>query len=97
MKIKEGMVRGVRGYGTGYVKGEEKIKIEFEASAGVKEEYEEIIIEGEPPVHWKNLRGTPGDQATAAVILNLIPKILGEEPGLKLVTELPSPSFSLGV
>jgi len=64
MIIEEGRVRGVRGYGAGYVDDVERIRIEFEAVAGIQE-YEEIIVEGEEySVTWRS-DGTPGDLGTA--------------------------------
>ena len=68
--IGDGKVRGVKGYGVGYVGDDEKIRVEFEASA-LAEEYEEIVIEGEEcSVAWRS-SGTPGDLGTASVILSI--------------------------
>ena len=90
-RIRPGSVRGVEGYGAGYVGDHELIKITFTACAGVKEEYEEIVVEGEPEVRWRS-SGTHGDQATAAIIVNIIPRVLEAEPGITLVTRLRPPS-----
>ena len=74
MIIEEGRVRGVRGYGAGYVDDVERIRVEFEAVAGIQE-YEEIIVEGEEySVTWRS-DGTPGDLGTASVILSLTERV----------------------
>ena len=74
MIIERGRVRGVKGYGAGYVNGVERIRIEFEAVAGAQE-YEEIIIEGEEySIAWRS-SGTPGDLGTASAILSLAERV----------------------
>lgn len=95
IKIDAGRVRGVRGYGAG-VKNDKKIlKMDFTAAVGVEEEFEEIIIEGFPRIVWRSLGGTPGDLATAAVVLNYVPIVLGAEPGVATVNKLRRPPYSM--
>ncbi len=68
--VDKGRVAGIKGYGIGYYKGREIIRIELYASLGA-EEYEEIIVKGdEYEVRWKS-NGTPGDKGTVAVLLNI--------------------------
>lgn len=95
VKVDGGKVRGVYGYGSGYLEGREVIRVEFTAAAGVEEEYEEIVVKGEPGVRWRNVGGTPGDAATAAVVLNLVPAVLEAGPGLTLVTRIRPPACQL--
>ncbi len=92
-EIMPGRVSGVHGYGIGYAGGKELIRVELLAEAG-REEFEEVIIEGEPPVKWRST-GISGDTATAAVIINLIPKVLEARPGLLRITDIPLPSAFL--
>lgn len=74
MIIGRGRVKGVKGYGAGYVNGVERIRVEFEAVAGAQE-YEEIVIEGEEySIAWRS-SGTPGDLGTASVILSLAERV----------------------
>ncbi|MCX8193592.1 MAG: dihydrodipicolinate reductase [Nitrososphaeria archaeon] len=93
IKVELGRVRGVRGYGLGLKDGKEVIKIEFIAALGVDEEFEEIVIEGIPKIVWRNSYGTPGDQATVAMVLNYVPIVIESEPGLKIITQLRPPSY----
>ncbi|MEM3425812.1 MAG: dihydrodipicolinate reductase [Thermoproteota archaeon] len=92
-EIMPGRVAGVHGYGIGYVGEKELIRVELLAEAG-REEFEEVIIEGEPCVKWRS-SGIAGDTATAAVIINLIPKVLEARPGLLRITDIPLPSAFL--
>jgi 4-hydroxy-tetrahydrodipicolinate reductase len=74
MIIERGRVRGIRGYGAGYVDDVERIRIEFEGVAGAQE-YEEMILEGEDySIAWRS-SGTPGDLGTASIILSLAERI----------------------
>ncbi|MEM1584111.1 MAG: dihydrodipicolinate reductase [Nitrososphaerota archaeon] len=95
IKIDAGRVRGVRGYGAGIKNDKEILKIEFTAAVGVEEEFEEIIIEGVPRIVWRSVGGTPGDLATAAVVLNYVPIVLKAEPGVATVNKLRPPSYSM--
>jgi len=94
-KIRPGEVAGVRGYGVGYINGREVIRVELVAAVGA-EDYEEIIIEGNPKLHWKNSVGIPGDLATVAMIVNMIPRVLKARSGLLTMIDLPPPSAVLG-
>lgn len=91
-KINPGHVRGVSGVGIGYKDGEEVIRLEFRAGAGL-EDYEEITLEGEPTIRWRST-GTPGDIATVAVVINLVPKVLNARPGLITMKDLLNVSYA---
>jgi len=87
VSVGEGMVRGVRGYGAGYVGDEEVIRVEFEALVGA-DDYEEIIIEGEDySITWRS-SGTPGDLGTAAVVVSVAEKIELMPYGLLTMADL---------
>ncbi|MEM2929684.1 MAG: dihydrodipicolinate reductase [Thermoproteota archaeon] len=92
-EIMPGRVSGVHGYGIGYFGEKEFVRVELLAEAG-REEFEEVIIEGEPSVKWRST-GIAGDTATAAVVVNLIPKILEARSGLLRITDIPLPSAFL--
>ncbi|MEM0053971.1 MAG: dihydrodipicolinate reductase [Nitrososphaeria archaeon] len=91
--ISIGQVSGIHGYGIGYLNNKEFIKIELFAEVG-REEYEEIRIEGEPSLTWRS-NGTSGDIATAAMVINMIPKVLNAKPGLIRMLDIPLPSAFL--
>jgi len=85
--VEKGLNKGIKGFGAGYVKEREVIKLEFHAYVGAPE-FEEIEIIGEEhTVKWRST-GTHGDLGTAAVILNVAEKIRYLEPGLRLMTDL---------
>jgi 4-hydroxy-tetrahydrodipicolinate reductase len=87
VKIGKGFCKGIKGYGIGYVGDKEVIRVEFQAYIGAPE-YEEITVIGKNySVTWRS-SGTPGDQGTAAVVLNIAEKIKRVPPGLHLMTDL---------
>lgn len=87
VKVLKNMNRGVKGYGAAYMGDKEIIRVEFHAYVAA-DEYEEIVIEGKDySVKWRST-GTPGDLATAAVILNIVEKIEEQEPGLLTMADL---------
>ncbi|NOR14499.1 MAG: hypothetical protein GQ544_02220, partial [Candidatus Aminicenantes bacterium] len=93
--IKPGDVIGLKSVAHAEKSGQTVITREFIANAGVKEEYDEIFVEGIPNIHEKILGGVHGDTGTVAVTINTIPKAIEAVPGLKLMSEIPSPAATL--
>jgi 4-hydroxy-tetrahydrodipicolinate reductase len=85
-KINPGQVCGVKGYGIGYINEKEFIKLDLIAAVNQKD-FDEITIDGEPQLKWRNEYGTSGDIATAATIINMIPKVLKAPKGLITMKE----------
>lgn len=94
-KIEPGRVSGIHGWGVGYVGGREFIRLDLLASVG-REDYDEVVLEGEPTMRWRSITGTPGDIATASIVLNVIPKMLQAPPGLLTMRDIMTPSAFLG-
>ncbi len=90
-----GTVIGLKSVAHAEKAGRTVITLEFIANAGVKEEYDEIFIEGTPNIHEKIHGGVHGDTGTVAVTINTIPKAIKAVPGLKLMSEIPSPAATL--
>ncbi|MAB88508.1 MAG: dihydrodipicolinate reductase, partial [Planctomycetes bacterium] len=93
VEIQAGQVRGVNSFGRGVRNQQEVVRIDFNAVVG-SQEYEEIRIEGYPPVIWRNKLGTAGDSATAAVILNMGKRVVAAQPGLLTAVDLSLPHFT---
>ncbi len=69
--------------------GKKVITLEFCANAGVRKEYDEIIIEGHPRIHQKIHGGVHGDVGTVAMTINTIPRAIEAPAGLKVMKDLP--------
>ncbi|MFQ5721113.1 MAG: Gfo/Idh/MocA family oxidoreductase [Candidatus Aminicenantales bacterium] len=87
--IKPGNVIGLTSVAFGRKRGQEVITLKFRANAAVDEEYDEIIIKGEPSIHQRIIGGVHGDTGTVAVTINTIPKVVEASSGLKLMKDLP--------
>jgi len=89
--VKPGDVIGLTSIAYGKKDGKEIITLEFCANAAVSEEYDEIIIQGEPNIHQKIIGGVHGDIGTVAVTINTIPGTVDAPAGLRIMIDLPPP------
>src|SRR5262249_50309148 len=96
LAVDPGYVCGLVQEGIGYRRGEPVIRMHFEAYLGAPESYDSGEIEGSPRLSMKIAGGIHGDVATAAIVVNSIPKVLGATPGLHTMRDLPLPSFFPG-
>jgi 2,4-diaminopentanoate dehydrogenase len=96
LAVDPGYVCGIVQDGIGYRKGASVIRLHMEAYLGAPESYDTIEIEGTPRLSTKVVGGIHGDIATASIVINSIPKVLGAPPGLRTMRDLPLPSFFSG-
>jgi len=89
--IKKGYVLGLKSVGVGKRGGEQIVTLDFQAYAEATPQYDEIVIEGLPPITQRIKGGVHGDQGTIGMIINLIPMVIDEAPGLKTMKDLPPP------
>lgn len=97
LTVEAGKVCGMMQDGIGYRDGKPVIELHMEAYLGAPESYEAIHLQGSPPIHMRIDGGVPGDIATAAVVINTMPKIVAAPAGLHTMLSLPLPSFYGGV
>jgi 4-hydroxy-tetrahydrodipicolinate reductase len=91
--ISKGMARGVQQVGRGFVGDREVITLNFRAAVGEPESYDQVHIDGEPPIQSKISGGVNGDIATCAITLNAARSILQSDPGLKTMAQIPPIAF----
>ncbi len=65
------------------------VNLHFEANAAVAEEYDEIVVDGTPPLKLRFEGGVFGDDATAAAVLRACRVIPHTRRGLMTVLDLP--------
>ena len=94
--ILPGQVAGIVQRGTGYLNGQEVIRLHMEAWVGAPDSYDSVHVEGEPEMRCRIDGGVPGDIATASLTVNSIPKVLAAPPGLRTMADLPPPSWWAG-
>lgn len=89
--IEKGNVLGLKSVGVGRKNGIQIVTLDFQAYAEAAPQYDEVIIDGIPKMHQRIEGGVQGDQGTIGMLLNLIPIVINEVPGLKTMKDLPVP------
>jgi hypothetical protein len=98
--VEPGQVAGCRHTAIAYRNGEAVITLIHPQQVhphleGV-ETGDNIEIKGTPDVHLAGSPEIPGGQATAALAVNMIPRLLNAPPGLHTMADLPVPAATLG-
>jgi 4-hydroxy-tetrahydrodipicolinate reductase len=96
LAVDAGYVCGIVQDGAGFRKGQAVVRLHLEAYLGAPESYDAVEIEGTPNLSMKVAGGIHGDIATAALVVNAIPKVLAAPPGLRTMRDMPLPSFFPG-
>jgi len=91
--IVKGMARGVHQVGRGFVGEREVITLNFIAAVGEPESYDQVHIDGVPPIQFRIAGGVNGDVATCAIALNTVRSILQATPGLKTMADIAPIAF----
>lgn len=86
--VRNGRVIGLIQDGSGFAKGKRVARYHIEMYANAEDSYDEIEIVGVPQISLRIPGGTPGDIATAALIINSIPRVVESPPGLVTVMDL---------
>ena len=87
--VKKGAICGVRQEARGYAGKKIVVELTFQASIGLKDPHDRVIIEGVPAIDlvWKG--GVQGDIATSAITLNTILPLCASAPGLHTMATIP--------
>ncbi len=93
LTVDAGLVCGIIQTGTGYVKGEPRIKLRLAAYLGAPESYDSVLIEGSPRIYSKIDGGVHGDIATVSMTVNSIPAVIAASPGFHTMRDMRLPSF----
>jgi hypothetical protein len=96
LKVEPGQVAGVDQTASGIVGNEPVITLNLQAYLGCPDPRESIVIDGQPPIDLTIKGGIHGDIATAAVVVNCIPRVISARPGLATMKDLPVPSAWFG-
>jgi 2,4-diaminopentanoate dehydrogenase len=93
--VEIGQVAGVRQTARGLIAGREVISLELRMEMGAVESYDTIHLEGTPVVDLRIGGGIHGDLATAAIVVNSIPRLVEASPGLQTMMDMPVVSCRL--
>jgi 4-hydroxy-tetrahydrodipicolinate reductase len=89
--LKPGDVAGIKHTAEGIKNGEKIITLDLRMFIGCEKPYDSVHILGTPEIRLRIEGGVAGDQATAAVLVNSVPAVIGARPGLITVKDLPAP------
>jgi 4-hydroxy-tetrahydrodipicolinate reductase len=84
-----GQAAGVHQRAIGRVGGQELLMYDLKMCLEADEPADEVRIVGNPPLHLRLSGGVHGDVATAAIVVNAIPRVLEAEPGLRTMLDIP--------
>jgi hypothetical protein len=93
--IPPGRVAGVKQSARGWMGGKALIELNFMAYVGSEEEYDQVEIDGTPPVNCRISPCVHGDHGTVAMLVNMIPKVVNSPPGLYTMKDMQVPSAFL--
>jgi 4-hydroxy-tetrahydrodipicolinate reductase len=94
LTVEAGQAAGVHQIARGFAAGKERVYLELQMYVGAKEPSDTIELTGHPNIRLVIAGGSPGDIATASVVVNSIPAILDAPAGLRTSRDLPIGFFS---
>jgi 4-hydroxy-tetrahydrodipicolinate reductase len=88
LQVAAGRAAGVRQQARGFAQGRQVITYSLEMSLQAANPRDEIEMDSTPPLRLVIPGGIHGDTATAAVVINAIPRLLAAAPGLRIMLDL---------
>ena len=94
LTVEEGQVAGIRNRGFGTSGGDMVIELDLQMYVGAPDPRDEIVLDGDPPVHLRFEGGIFGDSATAAIVVNSVHQVAAASPGLKTILDVAPPRLA---
>lgn len=89
LRIPAGAVSGIKQHARAYRKGELVLSLDLQMYVGAESPRDHILVDGTPPIDLTIAGGVAGDVATAAIVVNSLPRLFAAPPGLLTMRELP--------
>lgn len=89
LRIPAGAAAGVKQQARGYRNGQAAISLDLQMYVGAESPRDHVLIDGAPPIDMTIAGGVAGDLATAAIVVNAIPKLLAARPGVVTMRDIP--------
>jgi 4-hydroxy-tetrahydrodipicolinate reductase len=89
LRIPAGAAAGIKQSARGWRDGEMAISLDLQMYVGAEAPRDHVLIDGVPPIDVTIAGGVAGDAATAAIVVNSIPKVLSARAGLLTMHDLP--------
>lgn len=89
LRIPAGGVAGIKQHARGFRDGEGVISLDLQMYVGAESPRDHVYIDGTPPIDMTIKGGIAGDQATAAIVVNSIPRLMAARSGVVTMKDLP--------
>jgi 4-hydroxy-tetrahydrodipicolinate reductase len=89
LRIPAGAAAGIKQHARGYSKDNLLVSLDLQMYVGAESPRDHILVDGVPPIDATIAGGVAGDSATAAIVINVIPKLFASRPGLRTMKDLP--------
>jgi len=89
LRIPAGATSGIKQHARGYRNGEAAVSLDLQMYVGAESPRDHVLIEGLPKIDMTVAGGIAGDVATAAIVINSLPKLLAARPGMLTMLDLP--------
>lgn len=89
LRIPAGCVAGIKQSAHGYAGGEQVVSLDLQMYVGAGPARDHVLIDGTPTIDMTVAGGIPGDAATAALVVNCLPKLMAVRPGFVTMLDLP--------
>jgi hypothetical protein len=89
LKVAPGQVAGVHQYIRGAKRGRIEISLDIKMYVGASDPRDQVNIRGVPEVTMRIEGGVHGDRATAAMVVNAIPRVVAARPGVLTMDDIP--------
>jgi len=89
LRIPAGAAAGIRQSVKAYCSGELAISLDLQVYVGAESPRDHVLIDGDPSIDTTIAGGVNGETATAAMLVNSLPRLLAGPAGLLTVRDLP--------
>ena len=89
LRIPAGAVAGIKQDVRGYSNGRLVVSLDLQMYVGAESPRDHVLIDGTPPIDMTIAGGVAGDLATAAIVVNCIPKLMAARPGVLTMKDIP--------
>jgi len=94
--VAAGRTCGIHQRAVGWRDGVERITLDIRMHLAAPDPRDFILIKGRPELRLRMDGGVPGEDATIAALINVVPRLLAAPPGLRLLHELALPVWHGG-
>jgi hypothetical protein len=89
LRIPAGAVSGIKQHARAFRKGDLILSLDLQMYVGAESPRDHILVDGTPPIDLTIAGGVAGDVATAAIVINSLPRLFAAPAGLVTMRDLP--------